>query len=156
MIAFKIQGQKREYIKILSFYDNFQYKSMWFLCFKFQVPLRGSFLPHPFSSRPLLSRQNFTSPMYAIRIWLSIKSLSNTRHKMNNKEVWSKRDRERLKKQTMLQKRTASPLVGFTEMPFMILPPQVHSPSPACISKSERKRYKHTGFFLRIYNNLQS
>lgn len=31
----------------------------------------------------------------------------------------------------MLQNSTASPLVGFTDIPFTILPPQLHSPSPA-------------------------
>lgn len=33
--------------------------------------------------------------------------------------------------QTMLQNSTASPWVGFTHIPFTVLPPQLHSPSPA-------------------------
>lgn len=36
-----------------------------------------------------------------------------------------------VKKQTMLQKSIASPLTGFTDKPFTIFPPQLHSPVPA-------------------------
>jgi hypothetical protein len=33
---------------------------------------------------------------------------------------------------TTLQKRMASPLFGFTQMPLFISPPQLHSLSPTC------------------------
>lgn len=43
----------------------------------------------------------------------------------------SRNAKTRGRKQTMLQKSTASPLFGFTHNPSTIFPPQLHSPDPA-------------------------
>ena len=41
----------------------------------------------------------------------------------------------------MLQKSTASPLFGFTDIPLSFFPPQLHSPEPAWELIS--KKFKH-------------
>lgn len=68
---------------------------------------------------------------------------------------------EIVRKQTMLQKSTASPLIGFTDKPFTIFPPQLHSPVPACdvtieIQLKVQKILMYVGIDRKRINILES